>query len=115
MIHLGLYFISDILSTYNKNFIDFVGIPSIPFGYVPNLTLFDNHEMNKFILIQKVYNKVTMELFADACEKKLNKEKLIINKIDKDMSLDNTKLYFVDKNIIQDLSVNITKSLYITV
>ena len=58
-----------------------------------------------------------MELFADACEKKLNKEQLIINKsvIDKDMSLDNTTFYFVDKNIIQDLSVKITKSLYITV
>ena len=114
MIHLGLYYISDILSTYNKNLIDFVGIPLIPFGYDPNWP-FSINEMNKFILIQKVYNKVTMELFADACEKKLNKEKLIINKIDKDMSLDNTKLYFVDKNIIQDLSVNITKSLYITV
>ena len=54
--------------------------------------------MNIFIRFQKAYDEDTLKLFADACEKKLNKEQLIIYKsvLDKDMSLDNTKLYFVD-------------------
>jgi len=99
MLNLSLYYLNEILSTYNKTINDFAGMPRLPDGYDPNSTLLNNFELNKFIRNQTGYDRETMGRFAESCSKKLNKEQLDVynNIIYKETTqTSNGQLFFVD-------------------
>ena len=78
MFDLCLFYINEILSTYNKSISNFVGIPKVPLNYNPNDTLLQGYETNKFIRDQKYYDREVLKIFVDSCVNQLNIEQLAI-------------------------------------
>ena len=78
MFNLTLYYLNEILSTYNKNIKDFVGLPLLPDNYTPSNVNTNNFEMNRYIRIETAYNKEVLRKFTDACVQRLNTKQLEI-------------------------------------
>jgi hypothetical protein len=99
MYDLSLYYISEILATYNKKLKDFAGMPLLNPNYNPNDTLLNNFELNRFIRAETEYNREVLIEYVQIAVAKLNPEQFeIYNQI-----IYNTKptgksgnLYFVD-------------------
>ena len=100
MLNLCLFYLNEILSTYNKNLSYFVGLPKLPLNYNPNDTILQGYETNKFIRDQKNYDKSVLKIFIDSCANQLNVEQLAIyNRIifpEKFNHGDTNNLFFVD-------------------
>ena len=54
MLTLSLYFLNEILNTYNKSLRDFHGLPMLPLNYNPNSIILHDNETNKFNSIKPI-------------------------------------------------------------
>ena len=77
MTNLSLYYIDQILQSYNKSIKDF-GLPQLPLDYDPNKTILSNFEKNKFIREHTAYDKESLALFFNRCKSLLNQDQLNI-------------------------------------
>ena len=98
MLKQSLYEIQQCLLAHNKKLSKYLGMPQLPHDYDPN-TNSDTYERNKYIRTQTAYDIDVLKKFAEACEKKLNKEQLVVYKALTDPNYKNEKkgrLFFVD-------------------
>jgi len=99
MYNLSLYYLNEILSTYNKNLKDYVGLPILPINYNPNEYLLNNFEINRFKRVETDYNRQVLNTFVNGALLRLNKEQLeIFNQIiyQKNVSSKKGQLFFVN-------------------
>ena len=77
MSNLSLYYIDQILQSYNKSIKDF-GLPQLPHNYDPNNTILSNFEKNKFIREHTAYDKETLKVVYNRCKSLLDTDQLNI-------------------------------------
>jgi ATP-dependent DNA helicase PIF1 len=78
MLNLSLYYLNEILSTYNKSLIDYIGIPKLPINYNPNDAILTDFDTNRYRRAEKEYDRTVLHQFVIAGLKMLNNEQLII-------------------------------------
>jgi hypothetical protein len=77
MFNLSLFYINEILATYNQSLQKFAGMLLIPADFSPE-SFNINLEEKRFIREETAYNRETLREFADTCVKRFNKEQLTI-------------------------------------